>query len=47
MSAAFAPKTRWGLLLRNQVIRACAISGLARLTFGRDIIDKLQLPDYC
>ncbi len=45
-SAAFAPKSRWGLFLRNQVIRACAIPGLARLVFGRDIIDTLQLPDY-
>lgn len=45
-SAAFAPKTTWGLLLRNQVIKACAVPGLARLAFGRDIIDTLQLPDY-
>ena len=45
-SAAFAPKSRWGLFLRNQVIRACAIPGLARLAFGRDIIDTLQLPNY-
>ena len=45
-SAAFAPKSRWGLFLRNQVIRAFAIPGLAKLAFGRDIIDTLQLPDY-
>ena len=45
-SAAFAPKTRLGLFLRNQVIKACAIPGLARLTFGTDIIDTLQLPEY-
>jgi 2-polyprenyl-6-methoxyphenol hydroxylase-like FAD-dependent oxidoreductase len=45
-AAAFAPKTQWGLFLRNQVIRACAIPGLARLTFGRDIIDTLKLPEY-
>jgi len=45
-SAAFAPKTRWGLFVRNQVIRACALPGLATLTFGRDIADSLQLPDY-
>ena len=29
-SAAFAPRTQWGLFLRNQVIKACAIPGLAR-----------------
>ncbi len=45
-AAAFAPKTRWGLFLRNQVIKAFAIPGLARLVFGRGIIDTLQLPDY-
>jgi 2-polyprenyl-6-methoxyphenol hydroxylase-like FAD-dependent oxidoreductase len=45
-SSAFAPSTRWGLFIRNQVIRASAIPGLARLAFGRDIIDKLPLPDY-
>lgn len=45
-SAAFAPKTRWGLFLRNQVIKACAVPGLASLAFGRDIVDTLQLPEY-
>jgi len=46
LATAFAPRTRWGLFLRNQVIRACAIPGLARLAFGRNIIDSLELPDY-
>ncbi|MGH9550222.1 MAG: hypothetical protein ACRD3W_12645, partial [Terriglobales bacterium] len=45
-ASAFAPKTRLGLFFRNQVVRAAAIPGLARLTFGRDILDTLQLPDY-
>ncbi len=45
-AAAFAPKTRWGLFLRNQVIKAFSFPGFARLTFGRDIVDTLQLPDY-
>ena len=45
-ASAFAPKTRLGLFFRNQVIRAAAIPGFARLTFGRDIIDTLELPDY-
>jgi 2-polyprenyl-6-methoxyphenol hydroxylase-like FAD-dependent oxidoreductase len=45
-AAAFAPKTRFGLFLRNQVIKAFAVPRLARLAFGRDIIDTLQLPDY-
>jgi 2-polyprenyl-6-methoxyphenol hydroxylase-like FAD-dependent oxidoreductase len=45
-ASAFAPKTRLGLFFRNQVMRAAAIPGLARFTFGRDIVDTLQLPDY-
>ncbi len=45
-ASAFAPKTRWGLFLRNSVIKACAIPGVARLAFGRDIIDAMRLPDY-
>src|SRR6516225_8536424 len=34
-AAAFAPRTRWGLFFRNQVIKACVIPGLARFAFGR------------
>lgn len=45
-AGAFAPKTRWGLWFRNQVINVLAIPGLARLTAGKDIIDSLRLPDY-
>ncbi len=45
-SAAFAPKSRIGLIFRNQVIRACAIPGLARFALSRDIRDTLQLPEY-
>jgi 2-polyprenyl-6-methoxyphenol hydroxylase-like FAD-dependent oxidoreductase len=45
-AAAFAPRTRWGLFVRNQVIRALAIPGLAGLAFGRDIVDSLPLPVY-
>ena len=45
-AGAFAPKTRWGLWFRNQVINAFAIPGLARLSVGREIIDTLRLPAY-
>jgi len=45
-AAAFAPKTRWGVFFRNQVIRTLRIPGLGRLAFGRDITDTLALPDY-
>ena len=45
-ATAFVPKTRRGLWFRNQVIKAFAIPGLARLTMGRDIADRLTLPQY-
>jgi 2-polyprenyl-6-methoxyphenol hydroxylase-like FAD-dependent oxidoreductase len=45
-SAAFAPKTPLGLFLRNQIIKATAIPGVARLAFGREITDALRLPQY-
>jgi 2-polyprenyl-6-methoxyphenol hydroxylase-like FAD-dependent oxidoreductase len=45
-SAAFAPRTRFGLFVRNQVVRACAIPGAARLALSRDIADTFKLPDY-
>jgi hypothetical protein len=37
---------RWGLFMRDQVIKTSAVPRLARLAFGRDTIDKLPLPDY-
>jgi 2-polyprenyl-6-methoxyphenol hydroxylase-like FAD-dependent oxidoreductase len=45
-SSAFAPKTAMGLLVRNLIIGATAIPGLARLTFGRGVTDRLALPRY-
>lgn len=45
-SSAFAPKTTLGLVLRNLVVSAAAIPGVARHTFGRDVTDKLALPHY-
>jgi 2-polyprenyl-6-methoxyphenol hydroxylase-like FAD-dependent oxidoreductase len=45
-SSAFAPRTRFGLFLRNQVVRACAIPGVAKFALSRDITDTLELPDY-
>ena len=45
-AGAFAPRTGWGLFMRNQVIRLFATRGLAKLTIGRNIFDRLQLPEY-
>jgi len=44
---ALAPKTQWGLWFRNHVMNAFTIPGLARIAIGREITDKLLLPDYC
>lgn len=45
-AGVFVPKTRWGLSVRNQVIKTFAIPGLAKFAIGRDITDALQLPNY-
>jgi 2-polyprenyl-6-methoxyphenol hydroxylase-like FAD-dependent oxidoreductase len=45
-ASAFAPRTHWGLFLRNQVAKVFAIPGIARFSIGRDIVDNLELPDY-
>lgn len=43
---AFAPQTRFGLWFRNRVIQSLAIPGLAKQVLGRDLIDRLDMPDY-
>jgi 2-polyprenyl-6-methoxyphenol hydroxylase-like FAD-dependent oxidoreductase len=45
-AAAFAPKTPWGLWFRNQVVKAFSLPGGARLAVGRDLADRLDVPDY-
>ena len=45
-ASAFAPRTRWGLRFRNLMINAAAIPGVARFAIGRDIVDRLALPQY-
>jgi 2-polyprenyl-6-methoxyphenol hydroxylase-like FAD-dependent oxidoreductase len=45
-SAVFAPKSRSGLVIRNQLIKTSAIPGVAKLAFGREITDTLRLPQY-
>ncbi|MDA9434899.1 FAD-binding domain [Bradyrhizobium sp. CCBAU 51627] len=45
-AAAFAPRTSSGLWFRNQVVRTFSWPGAARLMVGRDIADRLDLPDY-
>jgi 2-polyprenyl-6-methoxyphenol hydroxylase-like FAD-dependent oxidoreductase len=45
-AGALVPRTRAGLHFRNLVINAFAIPGLARIAVGRDIADRIELPDY-
>jgi 2-polyprenyl-6-methoxyphenol hydroxylase-like FAD-dependent oxidoreductase len=45
-AGAFAPRSRFGLWFRNLVIRSLALPGFAKFTIGREIIDRLALPDY-
>jgi 2-polyprenyl-6-methoxyphenol hydroxylase-like FAD-dependent oxidoreductase len=45
-AGAFAPRTRFGLWFRNLVTQSLGIPGFARLVIGREIMDRLPLPDY-
>jgi 2-polyprenyl-6-methoxyphenol hydroxylase-like FAD-dependent oxidoreductase len=45
-SGVFAPKTSLGLLVRNLVIAATTILGLARLVFWQGPSRWLALPEY-
>jgi 2-polyprenyl-6-methoxyphenol hydroxylase-like FAD-dependent oxidoreductase len=45
-AGAFAPRTPFGVFLRNQVTKAFALPFVARLAFGSDLLDRIDLPDY-
>lgn len=45
-ATAFAPRTRFGLWFRNQVLNIAALPGLAKLVIGRDIVETMTLPEY-
>jgi 2-polyprenyl-6-methoxyphenol hydroxylase-like FAD-dependent oxidoreductase len=45
-AAAFAPKTRLGVWVRNQVTKLMAIPPVAHYFVGRDLRDDFDLPDY-
>jgi 2-polyprenyl-6-methoxyphenol hydroxylase-like FAD-dependent oxidoreductase len=45
-AAAFAPKSAFGVWLRNQVTRLMAIGPVADLAVGRNLRDNIDLPDY-
>ena len=45
-SEFFAPKSKFSLFLRNQMMQFLNIPWIADLTVGRDIADRLSLPQY-
>ncbi len=45
-AASFAPKTQFGITLRNWVTRAFAIPGVADLFIGSSLKDDFVLPNY-
>ena len=45
-ASGFAPKTWWGVLLRNQITKAFAIPFVAKMAMGSSLIDRVDLPDY-
>ena len=45
-AGAFAPKSKFGLFLRNQIFNLMAIRWIADLAIGHDLADNIALPDY-
>jgi 2-polyprenyl-6-methoxyphenol hydroxylase-like FAD-dependent oxidoreductase len=45
-ASSFAPKTRWGLSLRNQVTKVFAFPFVARLLMSSTLLDRIDLPEY-
>jgi hypothetical protein len=43
---AFAPRTRFGIWVRDQVTRALGLPGVARWALGNSLLDRIELPDY-
>jgi 2-polyprenyl-6-methoxyphenol hydroxylase-like FAD-dependent oxidoreductase len=45
-AGTFGPKSKWSLFLRNQIMNLLDIPWVADLAVGRDLADKIALPDY-
>jgi 2-polyprenyl-6-methoxyphenol hydroxylase-like FAD-dependent oxidoreductase len=43
---SFAPQTRLGLFLRNQITKVSAMPFVAKLALGMSVIDRMDLPNY-
>ncbi len=45
-ASSFAPKSKFSLFLRNKIFQLMAIRWIADLAVGRDLADRIALPDY-
>ena len=45
-AGSLVPKTQFGIFVRDQITRAFRIPAIADLALGRDLLDRLELPDY-
>jgi 2-polyprenyl-6-methoxyphenol hydroxylase-like FAD-dependent oxidoreductase len=45
-ASAFAPKTEWGVWMRNHITKLLVIPPVADFLIGRDLRDDFELPDY-
>jgi 2-polyprenyl-6-methoxyphenol hydroxylase-like FAD-dependent oxidoreductase len=45
-ASSFAPKTRLGLFVRNQVTKVLGIPFVTRRIMGSTLLDRINLPDY-
>jgi 2-polyprenyl-6-methoxyphenol hydroxylase-like FAD-dependent oxidoreductase len=45
-ASSFAPKTRLGLFLRNQITKAFNLPFVPKLAMGPSLLDRIDLPDF-
>ncbi len=45
-ASSFAPKTRLGLFVRNQVMKVLGIPFVTRRVMSSTLLDRINLPDY-
>jgi 2-polyprenyl-6-methoxyphenol hydroxylase-like FAD-dependent oxidoreductase len=46
LSTFFAPTSRFGLFLRNQITKLMATAFVAEVAVGRELRDRIELPEY-
>jgi 2-polyprenyl-6-methoxyphenol hydroxylase-like FAD-dependent oxidoreductase len=46
LASFFAPRSRWGIFVGNQITKLMGIPGVTELAVGREIRDSMELPDY-